>query len=281
MALAAANSPFDLFRRLQAEARLRPMPRALAMASAAAGENPLEKAAAIREAEAMARIEKSRHDLYTMKLPLSGLLGTVTYLLWTSLNRNGSIVKDFVSLLQSQQDIVEEINGIYGRSAREGFELPSALKGSLAQLRDTLQAGNAPTDAARYMDEIRRYASGHVQTANLDSALQQYIAATDRIFRNRKGLEALAGEPLVLKLMGVSRKTAQAMARHNREQFMQELLGKVMGGIDLSVFKKVFTRLDHVHFRVARLLAAGVSLGLAGYFIIDNEIKTKRLAKGI
>ncbi len=281
MALAAANSPFDLFRRLQVDARLRPVPRALALTPTGDTGKALDKAAAIREAEALARIEKSRHDLYTMKLPLSGLLGTVTYLLWTTLNHNGSIVKDFVSLLQSQQDIVEEINGIYGRSAREGFELPSALKGSLAQLRDTLQAGNAPTDAARYMDEIRRYASGQVQTANLDSALQQYIAATDRIFRNKKGLEALAGEPLVLKLMGVSKKTAQAMARHNREQFMQELLGKVMGGIDLSVFRKVFSRLDHVQFRVARLIAAGVSLGLAGYFIIDNEIKTKRLAKGI
>lgn len=273
-----AASTFDIFRQARQEAMMRPVPRSLRLQTPA---DRMQRTAAYQEAEAVARIEASKHSLYAMKLPMAGLLGTITYLLWTTLNSNGTIVKDFVRLVNTQQDILDEVNGIFSRSAREGFDLPEALKGSLSQLRDTLQAGSSPSDAARYMDEIRRHSTPRVQTTNLDNYLQQYISTTDRIFRNKKGMQAIASEPMVLKLLGVTKKTARRMAAHDRELFMQELMGKVMSGVDMSVFKKVFSRLDHVQFRIARLISAGVSIGLGGYFIIDNELKTKKLAKGL
>ena len=277
MSVLNAPSRFQIFPALRADLAMRPVPKETRIESSTQRQM---RQVAIHEDAAMKQLKRNKHVLYTQKLPAAGLLGTITYLLWTTLNSSTGIVKDFVTLMNSQDSILDEIRGIFKRSATQGVELGDELKGSLAQLRETLMSGNSPIDAARYMDGVREHAAGKVHTANLDNALQDYVATTERIFKNKKGLQAIAGEPMVLKLMGVSKKTAQSMAIHDREQFMRELFGKVLTGVDVSVFRKVFSRLDEVHARTARLISMAVSIGLAGYFMIDNELKTTKIAKG-
>lgn len=238
---------------------------------------PLDRYAAYAEAEALRDLEQNKRALYSTKLPLAGILGTMSYLLHTTLDKSTRLVKDFSTLLNAQASVYEEIGRLYQEAVQHGQQMPAELNESLSQLRDSLKRGNPPHLVMDYMHRVRNASAGHVQTSLLDSHMQAYSQSIERILKNKAGLQAVAKEPMILKRLGMTKMSAQRLASHDSTGFLEALFQNILSDKDFGRLGKVFSRLGQVHGRIARLVAFGVSTAVGGYFIIDNERKTNEI----
>ncbi len=225
------------------------------------------------------KLSETRRRLYGVQVPMGAAAGVVTYYLLQALNEEKGLIKDFEAVLETRSQLSDEIRRILDTAARRNKVLPPKFKTSLSQLNVALTTGSPPHVIVGLMDDVGKSASNPALTSNLNGMIHRYVNHANKILTNGKGLRKLAEEPLVQKLLGLSKSRARVLVRQDRQAFVEALFRNALHGMRPAQLKTVFKRLGQVHQRVPRLIGAAVAVILSGYYVVKYELLRRKLGQ--
>ncbi len=221
-------------------------------------------------------VKRNKELLYRVKIPLGAFLGLMTYIGFNITDRSSHIVNEFLNLLTHRERAMKYIDNF----DQSGHLLKPGTRAYLSALRIKLNTGAPKLEVEKVLSRLYAGNVNHGGVKAIQRHVSQYLKSWSRITADREGLNQIASLPIISRLVGRSPEAAKDLARHNRQKFLSALFSKVLYGFDPAKFQKVFRSLREANQIRAGLIAAMVAVNIAGFFVIANELETKRLMKG-
>jgi hypothetical protein len=257
-----------------------PMPRYLHASMPSLNPVPLQYHVSRAEAEIQHAIQSDKKKLTTVYTPLCVALGFLIQYVAPAFNPNLKISQHFSRLMHANMQVRNEVDDLVGRYLRETGDIPAHLRLPLSQLQSAMRENLTPSQVAVYLDNLHK-----ANTFRPDSRLnplgqmvEEYRTAQNVILKDKRGLQALASEPWILRvpLDGMGKEAAKDLARREPEAFCAALFKKSLTPENLTTFLRVFQKLETAQNMLIQLAAVGIPGLMFGYFKIAQTMKAKK-----
>ena len=213
--------------------------------------------------------------LYQTQLPLSGMLGLLSYALFKRGDQSTQTVDDFTTLLGARGTILRRL----AKFDREPDILSGEANLVAKQLRVALTTGKPPHVIEQHLRSLQQASAQSGMLKSVATDTQLYLKTFSRVSRNQAGLFAIAETPVISNLIGRSPAAGKALIERSRNDFFKVLFEKALYGQKQSDYVRKFAQLKQANNLRAMLFAATVAVTLMGMFVTARELKLKALAK--
>lgn len=216
--------------------------------------------------------------LYGLELPLSGLTGALVYILALQATPKNKLIDDFMDFYESTVQVRRQINRVNDQVLAQGIALKPDFKTAMGRLKLAMQGGQKISTIQSLIGDLMRYDTGVGGTEQLLAAARQYRYAYGNILSNRKGLEAFAKEPLVVKtLSGLPENEAKRLLSQDPQKFVATICQNLMRIEKPEQLEIVLSRVGGAQKRLARLLGVMTAIGLGGFFTVRHAMSRMKL----